>query len=163
VVASTLKLVRANSDTRGDLDVGLMAKFGPARAGASLKNVTAPEFGDGADRVRVPRRGRAGVAVSGGAHAPIDELTLAFDVDLTSEAVGGGEERHVTAGAEAWLFEHRLGVRGGLGKNVATDAGRFVAAGVSVAPKSGLYVDAAVTGGADERAHRWGVDFRVTF
>ena len=51
MIASTLKLLRAQSETRGDVDVGAMAVFGAARFGVAVRNVTAPEVGDGAAAV----------------------------------------------------------------------------------------------------------------
>ncbi len=163
VVASTLKLVQAQSDTVGDLDVGAMGTFGPARLGLSIRNLRAPEFGSGVDLVVLPRRARAGIAVSGSGPAPVDQVGVSVDVDLTSETASGIDDREIAAGAEAWLLDRRLGVRAGVGRNVAVDQGSFVAVGVSVAPRRGLYVDAALTRGSDTAAHRWGVDFRVAF
>src|SRR5436309_2261683 len=44
VVGTTVKLLRA-ADTSADFDVGVMATFGPARIGATLRDVTEPSFG----------------------------------------------------------------------------------------------------------------------
>jgi hypothetical protein len=160
VVATTLKLMHARSDTAGDLDVGAMARFGAVRLGVSVRNLAEPTF-DG-DSLRVPRRVRAGAALSGRGRGSVDQLTLSLDVDVTS-ATSGVDRRGISGGAEAWLLDHRLAVRGGGGADVERSEG-FGAAGLSVAVRRGMFVDAALTrGGAGEFGDRWGVGFRVSF
>ena len=163
VVASTLKLVHARSETRADLDLGTMASFGALRLGLSVRDVRSPTFGSGDEAFELARRARAGAAVITPSHGWLDRLTLAADADLTTATVDGRDERHVTAGAEAWLLGRRVGVRGGLGKNTVGDEGSFRAFGVSVAPFPRFYVDGAITRGPDVAHDRWGLDLRVTF
>lgn len=152
VVASTLKLVRARSATEGDLDLGAMAVFGPLKVGASARNIRKPAFGEGADRVQLARRARAGSSLTVPAHGRLDQLTLAFDADL----IRIGDTRRIAGGAEAWLFSRLLGLRGGL-----NDRGR--AAGLSIALRPGIYAEGSVSGGSDQARRGWGVDLRVTF
>jgi len=160
VVATTLKLIHALSETTGDLDVGAMARFGALRLGVSVRNVTEPTFGG--ESLRVPRRVRAGAALSGRGRGSVDELTLSLDVDVTS-ATSGVDRQGISGGAEAWMLAHRLAVRGGGGADLESSEG-FGAAGLSVAVRKGMFVDAAITrGGAGEFGDRWGVGFRVSY
>src|SRR5262249_17765076 len=57
VLGTTLKLLHAQ-DTSADLDVGVMATFGPARIGATLRDVTEPSFGSGAEAFTLQRHAR---------------------------------------------------------------------------------------------------------
>jgi len=166
VVASTLKLTHARSDTRADLDLGAMAAFGPMRLGVTVRDLTSPTFGTGAGAFELQRRARAGVAVIAPPRGRIDRLTVAFDADLTKAPIGGRDERHIAAGAEAWLLGRRLAVRGGAGAVVSDDPARegaFGAFGLSVSPVQRVYVGGAVTRGPDAERNRWGIDLRVTF
>ena len=163
VVASTLKLVHARSDTRADLDLGTMASFGVVRLGLTVRDVRSPTFGSGDGVFELARQARAGVAVVAPLRGRIDQLTVAFDADLTTATVDGRDERHIAGGAEAWVLGRRLGVRGGIGTNTIGDGGSFRAFGVSVAPFPRIYVDGAVTRGPDAAHDRLGVDLRLTF
>ena len=163
VVASTLKLVHAQSETRGDLDVGAMAALGVARFGFAIRNVTAPEFGSGAVAVALDRQARAGVALVFPGSGRTDALTLALDADLVRTTTASGDERHVAGGIEAWMLGRRLGLRGGLNANTVGDARLVAAAGASVALRHAMYIDGAATGGSDQARSGWGLALRVTF
>jgi hypothetical protein len=166
VVATTIKLVRILSDTKGGLDVGTMAAFGPLRLGVTVRDVSAGTFESGAQTFELQRRARAGVAWLSPSRGPIDGLTLAFDADVTNAEVEGREERRLAAGAEAWFLKRRLGVRGGAGAALtdhAAGGGPFGAVGVSVSPVQRVYLTGAVTRGPDTERNRWGIDLRVTF
>ncbi len=63
VIGSTLKLERAKSNTRADLDIGAMASLGVVRLGIVMRDVSEPTFGSGSDTLVLPRRARAGAAV----------------------------------------------------------------------------------------------------
>jgi hypothetical protein len=165
VVASTLKLTHALSETRAGLDLGTMAAFGPMRVGLTVRDVTAGTFGSGPGAFELARRVRAGVAVTAPTPRGLDRLTLAFDADLTSAPIDGQDERHIAGGAEAWMLGRRIGVRGGAGVAItdAADGGAFGAFGISVAPFEKVYLDGEMTRGADSVRNRWGIDLRVTF
>jgi hypothetical protein len=163
VVASTLKFVRARSETQGDLDMGAMAVFGGLRFGVSVRNLRASEFGEGTSSFRLPRRGRAGVALMTPARGVVNQVTVGFDFDLNQTIVVGRQARFVAAGGELWVLGKRLGLRAGIGTNTVDAGGSFVAGGASIALRSGFYVDWAATGGSDQAAHRWGAELRVTF
>ncbi len=67
VVATTVKVMNALSDTRGDFDLGAMAAFGPVRAGLNVRNLIGGTFGTPAATRNVfelTRQARAGVAVT---------------------------------------------------------------------------------------------------
>jgi hypothetical protein len=93
----------------------------------------------------------------------LQQLTLAVDADLTTATVDGGDERDVSAGAEAWTAGGRIGVRGGVGKNTVGAGGSFGAFGLSVAPYSGVFVEGFVTRGERGTRDRWGIDLRLAF
>jgi hypothetical protein len=184
VVGSTLKLVRhgqasqiglpsgdpldAADDlsvprkTRADLDVGAMAFLGRIRVGVTLKNVGEPNFGTDLEPLRLQRKARAGVALltpsRGAAHA----WGVAFDADLTRTASVLGDVRHVAGGGEAWLANRRLGVRAGAAANTIGDLRPSWSGGLSFAASKGMYLDAAITSGADKTLKAWSTSVRLT-
>jgi hypothetical protein len=166
VVASTLKLTHARSETEAGLDLGAMAAFGPMRAGLTVRDVTGGTFGPEPGAFELTRRARAGVAVMVPPRGRLDGVTLAFDADLNKAPVDGRDERHIAGGAEAWMLGRRIGVRGGAGvaiTDAANDGGGFGAFGVSVSPFEKVYLTGEITRGADSLRNRWGIDLRVTF
>jgi len=166
VVATTVKVMYAQSDTRGDLDLGAMAAFGPVRAGLNVRNVVGGTFGTpGTDVFELTRQARAGVAVTPRTTGSLDRLTLSLDVDLTTAPFEGRDERHVAGGAEAWLRGRRVAVRGGAGVNMISDAGdaAYGAVGITVSPFQRCFVDGVASWGPTEARNRWGFDLRVTF
>src|SRR4029453_3260965 len=59
VVATTVKVMYALSDTRGDFDLGAMAAFGPVRAGLTVRNLVGGTFGTpGTDVFELTRQAR---------------------------------------------------------------------------------------------------------
>jgi hypothetical protein len=163
VIGSTLKLERAKSNTRADLDVGAMAALGLVRLGIVMHDVSEPEFGSGNSALVLPRRARAGAAVLAPARGRLNQLTVAVDADLTRANVEGRDERVVSAGAEAWMFGQRIGVRGGAGKNTVGAGGSFGAFGLSVAPYARVFVEGFMTRGENGTRDSWGIDLRLTF
>jgi hypothetical protein len=163
VIGSTLKLERAKSNTRGDVDIGAMASFGVVRLGIVMRDVSEPTFGSAGDTLVLPRRARAGAAVLAPSEGRLQLLTLAVDADLTTATVDGNDERDVSAGVEAWMRGGRIGVRGGVGKNTVSAGGSFGAFGLSVAPYAGVFVEGSVTRGESGRRDRWGIDLRLAF
>jgi hypothetical protein len=183
VVASTLKLLRGGAasapvasssegldlgdelgvsrHTRGDLDIGGMATFRHLRVGLTVKNVTEPEFGT--DEIALQRSARAGAAVFIDRPNAFASLTLSADADLTRTATVGGDVRHLAAGAEAFVLNRRLGVRGGLTANTVGERRPTSSVGVSVALLKALYLEAARTFGSDRSLEGWSTAVRVTF
>jgi hypothetical protein len=151
----------AGGDAQGrfDLDVGAIAVRGPVRIGAVARNLAQPEFGG---VVRLPRQYRVGAAYDA-EQAGYPPLTLAVDADVRSYDTGTGDRRVVAVGAERWLLDRRIGLRGGARFNTVGARERAATAGASYAVRSGLYVEAHVVhgGAADDRG--WGVAARVTF
>ena len=171
VVGSTVKLLRGSVGSRGlaraarrrsmrppswtatgethvGLDVGAMASFGLVRAGLMVRNVHETDFGSGADAVtlRSPGAGRTRVHV-GSARRQRAIFTAALDADLTTATTVVGDERRVAAGAEGWLLDRRVGVRGGVSASTVGGRRSRLSGGLSAAVRRGTYVDAEVTGG----------------
>jgi len=141
----------------GDLDAGVLAVFGALRLGGAVRNLRAPVL----DGALLDRQIRIGAAFDAAAadHAP---WTVSIDADLRAYASPDGHRRVVAAGAERWLAERRFGLRAGARVNTTGSSGKAVTAGISVAVRAGLYLDAhAVGGSADERG--WGAAGRISF
>jgi hypothetical protein len=163
VVASTLKVIRAVDDTHGGLDVGAMVSYRTLRFGITVRNVTNPSFGTGADQLDPGRQVRAGIAFTSRGQGGIDQFTAAFDSDVTRVPTPSGDERHVAGGVEVWTLRRRLGLRGGASANTVGATRGSASGGISVAVHSRVYLDGMYTGGSDPIRNGWGVDFRVTF
>ena len=184
VIATTVKLVRgsfasaagvsadasldaasalsADADTRVDLDVGVMARFGAVKVGVAAKNVRQPTFGSG-DTLTLRRQVRGGLAVTSTQHGSVGPVTVAVDADFSETPTATGEARHLAAGGEAWLFGRSLGLRGGVSANTIGPAKSVLCGGVSLALRKGTYVDGQGTFGSDEERKGWGFALRVTF
>jgi hypothetical protein len=162
IVGSTLKLVHALGDTRGDLDTGALASLGRLRLGLAVKNLWAPKFSDGNMGFELPRQVRAGASIRGGS-ASRAEITGAVDVDLTTTPTAGGDERHLAAGVEAWLANRAVGLRAGVGRNTIGESRTSRSVGVSVGLRAGAFLDGQLTRGGDEARNGWGLSLRVTF
>jgi hypothetical protein len=161
-VGMTVKYVRGGADDgrtagTGDLDAGVLAVLGAFRVGAAVRNLRAPVL----EGALVDRQIRIGAAVDAGAagYAP---ATVSIDADLRAYMAPGGRRRVVAAGAERWLRERRIGLRGGARLNTAGARGKVVTGGISVAIRPGLYVEGhAAAGSDDERG--WGAAARISF
>jgi hypothetical protein len=153
-----------DGDFQGDLDLGVMVTSGGLRFGATLKHVSEPEFGEGLSAFRLDRQGRVGASwTTTGQYGVLTGLTVAFDADVTTTRTALGDERHIATGAEAWLLNRRLGVRGGYSADTVDDDQTATSVGASLAPQSRLYVDWAMTFGSNEALEGWALSFRVTF
>ena len=154
------ELSGGNAENRFDLDAGVIGAFGPVRVGAVMRNVRAPSFGAGA--FTLPRQTRVGAALdiekAGG-----PPLILAVDADVRPYATASGDRRVVAAGAEQWLWRRRIGIRGGGRLNTVGAKERVGAAGVSIAVRTGLYLEGQLTRGDAAAERGWGVGARVTF
>jgi hypothetical protein len=185
VLASSIRLVRAGTvvstdpggadaldraddldvptHTRGDLDAGAMLRFGAIRVGGVVRHVGEPGFGDGPDRLVLARQARAGVAVMRGRTGVFDSLIGAVDVDLTSTATVRGDVRRVAAGGEAALLRNRVALRGGVNLDTVGERTWSASAGASLALRSGLFVDGAVTPGNGGARAGWSMSLRSSF
>jgi hypothetical protein len=161
VVGSTVKLLHAG-ETHADLDIGTMLTFGPARIGLTLRNVTEPSFGSGANAFTLERHARAGFALTSGTRGVIGSATLGVDADLTREQTIRGEERFIAVGGEAWAGQRSVAIRGGVRKNTIGGGETWLSGGVSAAVRRTTFVDAYASTGENAR-HGWGVALRVTF
>ena len=162
VVASTVKLVRAFDDNEADLDMGVMAMFGGARVGLTVKNLRTPEFFDGVEFLELPYQARTGFSFKAGS-ASTAEVTAAVDADVTTTRTAFGEARHLATGMEAFLLNRTIGVRGGVGINTVGETRMSASVGASVAFRSGVYGDVQLTRGDDEARNGWGFAIRLTF
>jgi hypothetical protein len=163
VVASTLKLERAG-ETHGDLDLGALARFGVAQVGISVKNVRGATFETPAGSLVLDRQARAGLALLGRSKGWIQEMTIAADADLTTtSSMGGADTRHIAGGVEVWILKKRLGLRGGGSGNTVGAKGSSASGGVSLAIRSGTYLEAHHTNGTDATRKSWGIALRSTF
>jgi hypothetical protein len=162
VVASTLKLERAG-ETHGDLDLGALARFGIAQLGISVKNVRGATFETAAGPLVLDRQARAGLAILGRSNGWIKEMTIAADADLMTNTSMGAEARHVAGGVEIWIFSKKVGLRGGGSGNIVGAKGSSASGGVSLALKSGTYLEAHHTNGTDPTRKSWGIALRSTF
>jgi hypothetical protein len=186
VLASTLKLIRAGTavaigpvpgaardaleqvgdlelpmETQVALDVGAMVMISPGmRVGVSVKHLREPEFGEAATRIQLARQARVGFAAMGGGKSA--SLTTAVDYDITTLDTALGEVRHLGAGAEAWLLNRLVGVRGGFSANTAGDGGTAWSVGAS-GGMAGFFVDGFVTLGSDASRDGWGISARLSF
>ena len=152
-----------NAQGRLDLDVGVIAVGGPIRLGAVVRNVRQAEFEQAGEApFRLPRQVRIGGAFDAEAIGSIP-LVIAVDADLKRYSVATGDRRVIAIGAVQWLATRRVGVRAGGRFNTVGQQDRAATGGVSVAVRSGLYLEAhAVRGGrADDRG--WGAGARVSF
>jgi len=166
VVGSTLKVLTAG-ETHAGLDLGGMVTFGMARVGLTVRNVTEPTFGDGADALELKRQARAGFALSTGPRGVIGTGAVAVDVDLTTTVTAAsGEQRQVAVGGEIWMAQRALGLRGGISRNFVGAEETSLSGGASVAFRRQKsltsYVDGQVTGGS-ETPRSWSVALRLTF
>jgi hypothetical protein len=147
------------ADNTFDIDLGAMVDLRTARIGIVARNVREPEFelADGS-RLGISRQVRMGLAL-----VPTPRFTAALDVDLTRTPSVEGDERHVALGAEGWWGERRIGVRGGVRVNTVEAARPAYSAGLSVAARSSLWVEAHGTIGERDADRGWGVGLRMGF
>jgi hypothetical protein len=153
-------LERAKAENHVDVDFGALAVVGPVRLWGVVRNVRAPEFGDG--DFMLPRQVRVGAAFDAEqiGRAP---LTLAIDADVRAYHTATGSRRVVAAGAERWLFARRVGVRGGGRLNTTGSQGASITGGLSVAVRSGLFVDGHIVRSGSTEEEGWGAAMRVSF
>lgn len=146
-----------------DLDIGALVAFEHLRIGGSVKHVREPEFGEGDSAFELKRQARVGAAVIGGGAGPLTAIIAAVDTDLTSTETVLGDVRHVAAGAEAWLFQRRLALRGGVSANRVGDGGRSTSVGVTLGSRGGYYLDGALTTGSDASREGWSLSLRLSY
>jgi len=145
-----------------DLDLGVLAVAGPVKVGLLVRNVREVEFEQEAGTARLPRQVRIGAAYDG-ALAGGPPLVVAVDADVRTTAGPTGDRRNVAAGVERWLADRRVGIRGGARFDTTGANERAATGGVSVAVRSGLFLDAHVVRGGAEDERGWGVAARVSF
>ena len=145
-----------------DADLGVIGVAGAFRAGLLVRNAFESELENEAGITRLERQFRVGGAYDAAALGGVP-LVIAVDLDLSATPTASGERRNIAVGAERWLWSRRLSVRGGARFNTAGARERAATAGVSVAVRAGLFLDAHVVGGGGEDDRGWGVAARVSF
>lgn len=150
------------SDGAFGVDVGVIAVAGPFRAGLLARNAVEPELDSGGAIARLDRQWRVGVAYDA-VKAGGPPLIVAFDADVSTTPALSGDRRNIAVGAEQWLWNERLGIRGGARFNTVGARERAATAGASVAVRAGFFLDAHAVGGGSEDDRGWGVAARVSF
>lgn len=151
-----------DGDGAFDADVGVIGTAGALRVGLLVRNAFEAELEHEAGAVRFDRRVRLGAAYDAEALGG-PPLVVALDADVGTVAAAGGDRRNVAVGAEHWLLNRRLGLRGGARVNTVGAKERAATAGASVALRAGLFVDAHVVRGGRQDDRGWGVAARVSF
>ncbi len=149
----------AARSSRVDADLGVMAAFGPMKAGLTVRNVAEPSFkgpaGHGA--VTLERQARAGVSM-----APLAGWVVAADMDVIGSGRMSGPPRRFAVGAEGRVHR-RAYLRGGVNAGVSGERAAAGSVGASVAATSSLLLDLSITRGSDRAIRGWGVSARVGY
>jgi hypothetical protein len=127
-----------------------------------VRNVRETTFEQDGRVGRLPRQVRIGVAYDRLAAGGVP-LTVALDVDVRAVETASGERRNVALGLERWLVDGKVGVRGGARFNTTGGNERTATGGLSVAVRSGLFLDGHVVRGGAEDERGWGFAARVSF
>jgi hypothetical protein len=172
---ATIKLVHGSTDGTGsdstehhvDADIGLLGVVGPVRLGVVARNLSEPVLyrpGDGHSDVRLSRQFRLGVAYDGDPPPPgrSRPVIVSFDADLHTYDTVRGPRRVIAAGAERWIGNRRIGLRGGARFNQVGEQERVGTLGASMALVKGVMAEAHASLGS--RAERgWGIAARAAF
>jgi hypothetical protein len=156
--------LEADGRTRADLDLGVMLNAGRVRLGLVARNLREPNFApDGVDdpSAELEREVRVGAAWGSG-WPGLSPLVVSFDADVTRVPDVDGERRDVAAGAETWGLQRRLGLRAGWRASTVGDARPVGTAGISIAVRSGTYIDAHIARGRGDR-QSWSIGGRFTY
>jgi hypothetical protein len=155
--------IETSGSIAGDVDVGVMFANRRIRAGMVVRNLTEPSFGDEqpGSAMSLDRYARAGIAWGDGWPGTAATI-VALDADVTRVRHADGERRDLAVGAERWLRNRQLGVRGGVRASTVGDSRPVATAGVSYGIRSGTYVDAYVAKGTVNQG-AWGIGARLTY
>lgn len=127
-------------DSKFDLDAGVLASYGPIRAGITFKNLLQPTFvGDAGIAIQLKRLARLGLAL-----VPTDGLTLAFDMDLDTADPLVGQRRMMALGGETRLGSS-FALRGGVRWSRDGEWRPITAIGASVRIYKGSWLDGYAT------------------
>lgn len=165
--------LRGNSETRIDLDAGVLAAYGPWRAGIVGRNLRRPGFELSTERdmdqLRLERQVRAGFAFAprsrpAGTNGP---MTIALDLDLKRADTVFGARRELALGGERWWLAGRVGARAGVRFNTLKRENQrgdpVVAGGFSVSLRTGSLIEGQFTRSRNSLEQGWGLSTRVTF
>jgi hypothetical protein len=153
-----------SGETKFDADLGVMVYLGRARVGLTVRNLVAPTFDtDGPLRVESDRLIRVGVAWGSDPVRGRRSWSIASDADLTTGSGPDGDRRAFALGAERWLRNGRVAIRGGARAQTIGDARPVLTGGASVGIRSGLLLEGQLTAGDDTVERGWGLGARMTF
>ena len=128
------------SNSKVDIDAGVLGEIGPVRAGVTFKNLLQPTFvGDAGFAIQLKRLIRVGIAV-----LPTDGLTLAFDMDLDTADPLVGLRRMMALGGEFSLGSS-MALRGGVRWSRDGEWKPIGAVGASVRIYKGSWIDGYAT------------------
>ena len=157
-------LSATDSDTKGDLDVGVMMAVAHVRLGLVARNLRTPTFQlgpEGSLPVELERQFQVGGAWGSGWPGK-SRVVLAFNADLTDRVAIDGERRDMAAGVETWWRAQRLGLRAGVRRSMTGESRQVLAAGASAGLTAGMFLEGHVARGSpDDRS--WSVGARFTF
>ncbi len=170
VIGSTTRLVVGGVeafDTRTtvDVDAGAMVSAWDVRFGVTARNLLEPEFEAGVEPVRMKRQFRVGAAFAPrslptGVHGP---FSLAVDADLTTTPGVLGDQRRAAVGAEYWLAQGLVGLRGGVRWSTLGDSIRAFSGGFTVKLTRYAYAEGQVTKSDDSEELLWNIGAKLTF
>jgi hypothetical protein len=171
VIGTTLRIVSggfegSDSDTKGDLDAGVMVSLAGIRAGVSARNLVRPEFNGPWGSVEPDRQVRFGAAYAprSAPTGPQGPMTVSFDADITETQSFAGDLRMAAIGGEYWAWAGLLGVRGGVRWNTLDLPATAWSAGATVRLPRSIHAEGHVTKPHDEdRDLEWGLAVRATF
>lgn len=154
----------SGSETKGDIDAGVMVVVNRIRLGLVARNLTEPSFAigsDGSQPVELERQARVGGAW--GSNWPgTSRVIVAVDADLVARAAPDGDRRDLAGGVETWWKAQRLGVRAGARRSMIGESRPVFAAGVSAGLTASLFLEGHVARGQhEERA--WSIGARFGF
>lgn len=156
------ELEGGQAESAFDADIGLIGVAGALRIGAVVRNAREAEFEHESGVVRMERQIRVGLAYDA-ANIGRPPLIVAVDADVRRTRTAVGERRNIAVGAEQWLKNRRIAIRAGARFNTVGENERAATGGVSVAVRSGLFLDAHLVRGGLEDDRGWGLAARVSF
>ena len=154
--------LEGHDSTTFDVDAAVMFALQRVRLGLVARNLTGPAFevSEG-EEIALSREVRIGAAWGSGWPGQ-SRVVVSVDSDLTSRVTPFGDRRDLAAGMETRLYGGRLGLRGGVRGSTVGETRAAVAAGVSWAVRSSLFVEGHITAG-QQHERGWSLGVRAGF
>jgi hypothetical protein len=163
----TAEQLDGRSGNAFDLDLGVLARIRRVRLGLVVRNTLEPSFETHVGgELELDRQVRAGLAID-----PTDNLTLAFDADLTQSHLTPSREtlldfderQNVAGGAEQWFLRRRAALRAGARVNVHDTDDRTYSWGGTFFLTARVAVEWQQSGGPDRAEKGWGIGGRFSY